>query len=121
MSMKEIRAIVRPSRLPRLREALRGIPNFPGVTVWATEGFTAPAAVSKRSVKEELTEFSPKMLVCVLCSHDMVDAIQDVIFQTCSTGAVGDGLVWVVNVESTHRIRDRTPLQPVSADPASSQ
>ncbi len=119
MSMKEIRAIIRPSRLPRLREALRAIPNFPGVTVWATEGFTAPAAVSKRSVKEELTEFSPKMLVCVLCGHEMVDAIQDVIFQTCSTGAVGDGLVWVVNVESTHRIRDRTPLEaiPVNSSP----
>lgn len=111
MSMKEIRAIIRPSRLPRLREALRAIPNFPGVTVWSTEGFTAPAAISKRSVKEELTEFSPKTLVCVLCSEDMVDTIRDTIFQTCSSGAVGDGLVWVVHVEDTHRIRDRSPLE----------
>ncbi len=31
--MKEIRAIVRPNRLPLLREALRGIPNFPGLTL----------------------------------------------------------------------------------------
>ena len=45
MSMKEVRAIVRPSRLARLREALRAIPNFPGVTVWAADGFTAPAAM----------------------------------------------------------------------------
>jgi len=43
--MKEIRAIVRPNRLPLLREALRGIPNFPGLTLMKAEGFTAPASV----------------------------------------------------------------------------
>src|SRR3989475_7266838 len=40
MTMKEIRAIVRPSRLERLRDALRAIPNFPGVTLFRAEGFT---------------------------------------------------------------------------------
>lgn len=110
MSMKELRAIVRPSRLPRLREALRAIPNFPGVTMWVAEGFTAPAALTKRSVKDELTEFSPKTLVCVLCEADMVETIRQAVFDTCGTGTVGDGLVWVVDVESTHRIRDRTVL-----------
>ena len=39
--MKEIRAIVRPNRLSRLRDALRAIPNFPGVTIFKAEGFTA--------------------------------------------------------------------------------
>ena len=39
MTMKEIRAIVRPSRLERLRAALRAIPNFPGVTLFKAEGF----------------------------------------------------------------------------------
>ena len=117
MSMKEIRAIVRPSRLPRLREALRAIPNFPGVTVWSTEGFTAPAAVGKRSVKEELTEFTPKTLVCVLCSDDMVDTIRNALFDACSTGVVGDGLVWVVDLEAAHRIRDRSVLEPAQAAP----
>ena len=58
MTMKEIRAIVRPGRLERLRDALRAIPNFPGVTLFRAEGFTAPAAIDKRSVKEELTDFS---------------------------------------------------------------
>ena len=64
--MKEIRAIVRPSRLQRLRDALRAIPNFPGVTLFKAEGFTAPAAVDKRSVKDELTDFTDKVMVCVL-------------------------------------------------------
>ena len=51
--MKEIRAIIRPHRRERLREALRAIPNFPGVTLFKAEGFTAPAAVDKRSVRDE--------------------------------------------------------------------
>jgi nitrogen regulatory protein P-II 1 len=110
MRMKEVRAIVRPSRLPKLRQALRALPNFPGVTVWSADGFTAPAAVTKRTVREELTEFSQKTLVCVICEEAMVDTIRQVMFDACSTGQVGDGLVWVVDVGEIHRIRDRTSL-----------
>lgn len=117
MSMKEVRAIVRPSRLPRLRDALRAIPNFPGVTVWTADGFTAPAALVKRTVREELTEFSPKVLVCVLCEDTMVNVIREAVFDACSTGTVGDGLVWVVDVQATHRVRDRAA---VSSPPAGS-
>ena len=108
--MKENRAIVRPQRLERLREALRAIPNFPGVTIYRAEGFTAPAAVDKRSVKDELTDFSGKLMVCVLAHEDMVDAIRDAIIDACSTGKIGDGLVWTVDIATIHRIRDRTAM-----------
>lgn len=108
--MKEIRAIVRPHRLQRLRDALRAIPNFPGVTLFRAEGFTAPAALDKRSVREELTDFSDKVMVCVLAETDMVEPIRQAIMQACHTGQIGDGLVWVVDIESMHRIRDQQPL-----------
>lgn len=108
--MKEIRAIVRPSRLQRLRDALRAIPNFPGVTLFKAEGFTAPAAIDKRTVKEELTDFTDKVMVCVLAESEMVDTIKDAIIEAVHTGQVGDGLVWVVDIESMHRIRDRQTL-----------
>lgn len=108
--MKEIRAIVRPSRLQRLRDALRAIPNFPGVTLFKAEGFTAPAAIDKRSVKDELTDFTDKVMVCVLAESEMVDTIRDAIIEAVHTGQVGDGLVWVVDIESMHRIRDRQTL-----------
>ena len=108
--MKEIRAIVRPSRLQRLRDALRAIPNFPGVTLFKAEGFTAPAAVDKRSVKDELTDFTDKVMVCVLAESEMVDTIKDAIIEAVHTGQVGDGLVWVVDIENIYRIRDRQTL-----------
>jgi len=109
--MKEIRAIVRPNRLERLRDALRAVPNFPGVTVFRADGFTAPAAVDKRSVRDELTDFSPKLMVCVLCEDSMVETIRETIFSVCHTGQIGDGLVWVLDIAQVHRIRDRQPLQ----------
>ncbi len=104
--MKEIRAIVRPSRLERLRAALRAIPNFPGVTLFKAEGFTAPAAVDKRSVKEELTDFSDKLMLCVIADDAMVEPIRQAIVAACSTGQIGDGLVWTVDIGAMHRIRD---------------
>ncbi|MBU3724150.1 MAG: P-II family nitrogen regulator [Burkholderiaceae bacterium] len=104
--MKEIRAIVRPSRLSRLREALRSIPNFPGVTIFNVKGFTAPAAVDKRSVRDELTDFTDKVMVCVLVDEAMVEPVRQAMIQACQTGQIGDGLIWVVNIEDIHRIRD---------------
>jgi len=108
--MKEIRAIVRPSRLDRLRDALRAIPNFPGVTIFKAEGFTAPAAIDKRTVKEELTDFTGKLMVCVLADDAMVDVIREAIIEACSTGSIGDGLVWTVDIATIHRIRDRSAM-----------
>ena len=104
--MKEIRAIVRPHRLDKLRDALRAVPNFPGVTVFKAEGFTAPAALHKRTVKEELTDFSDKLMVCVLADDNMADTIRQVIVESCSTGQLGDGIVWTVDIATIHRIRD---------------
>lgn len=109
--MKEIRAIIRPHRRDRLREALRAIPNFPGVTLFKAEGFTAPAALDKRSVRDELTDFTEKFMVCVICPDEMVDTIRNAIMTACSTGQIGDGLVWVIDIAEVHRIRDRQPLQ----------
>jgi nitrogen regulatory protein P-II 1 len=97
--MKEIRAIVRPSRVQRLRDALRGIPNFPGVTLMKAEGFTAPASMDARSIRD-------KVMLSVLCEDSLVPAIREAIFQSCRTGQVGDGLVWVVDIAEIHRVRD---------------
>lgn len=108
--MKEIRAIVRPNRLDRLRDALRAIPNFPGVTIFKAEGFTAPAAIHKRTVKDELTDFTDKLMICVLADDDMVEPIRKAIVDTCQTGQIGDGLIWTVDITSMYRIRDSLTL-----------
>ncbi len=104
--MKEIRAIVRPGRVQRLRDTLRAIPNFPGVTLVKAEGFTAPASTTRRTVREELVDFSDKVMMSVLCEDEMVVPIRSAIMESCSTGQIGDGLVWVVDIGEIHRVRD---------------
>ena len=110
--MKEIRAIVRPSHVDRLRDALRAIPNFPGVSLWRAEGFTAPAAIARRTVRAELADFAPKVMLSVIAEESMVGAIRQAVFDSCRTGQIGDGLVWVVDIGDIHRIRDGTAYQP---------
>ena len=116
MTMKEIRAIVRPARLPRLRDALRAIPNFPGVTLCRADGFTAPAALDKRSLRAELTDFSAKVMLSVIAEEAMVPVIREAIFESCRSGQIGDGLVWVVDIGDIHRILDGSAYRPPAAD-----
>jgi nitrogen regulatory protein P-II 1 len=108
--LKEIRAIIRNDRMPKLREALRSISNFPGLTMTRAEGFTAPAGMVKRTVKEELTDYTPKIMVCVLVDDAMVDEVRKTIISACTSGKFGDGLVWVVPIEDIHRIRDGSAM-----------
>ncbi|NOT16853.1 MAG: P-II family nitrogen regulator [Sulfuriferula sp.] len=109
--MKEIRAIIRPKRLSQLREALRDISHFPGVTVFRGEGFTAPESVDRRSLRAELTDFTEKVMVSVIARDEMVATITEVIMQECRTSQLGDGLIWVMPIVSVQRIRDGHWLQ----------
>ena len=86
--MKEIRAIIRPQKLPRLREVLRSMPGFPGMTVSKAFGCGSTLRHAPQNIKEEL-----------------VDALVDHIVQVATTGQTGDGLVWVNDVQRAVFIR----------------
>ena len=108
--MKEIRAVLRPNRLHALRGALRKIPDFPGLTVMEAKGFTAPALIDNPTLKDDLTDFSGKIMICTVVAESMIDTVIDVIMRECSTGQIGDGLVWLIPVEGARRIRDGRSL-----------
>ena len=50
--MKEIKAIIRPAKLAALREKLRSLPGFPGMTISKVEGCSAPSVHSPSNLKE---------------------------------------------------------------------
>lgn len=108
--MKEIRAVCRPDRLHALRQALREIPGFPGLTVLEVKGFSAPALINNPTLQEELTDFAEKVMIYSIVTDNMVDSIIDVVVRECQTGLIGDGVVWAVPVEAACRIRDGSPL-----------
>lgn len=99
--MKELKAVIRPNKLAALRAALVAVPGFPGMTVLKGEGCSATARTPFRaaSIVEELTDFSPKVQVTIVCPDELVDSLMAAIEKVCTTGQLGDGIVWVTPVE----------------------
>lgn len=106
--MKEIKAIIRPGKLAALSGALRSIPGFPGMTVSKVEGCSATSRHEHHhTIKEELTEFSPKVRIEIISPDDVVEAIVERILAVAATGHFGDGLVWITPVERSEFVFKR--------------
>lgn len=106
--MKEIKAVIRPNKLTILRESLRGIPGFPGMTVSKAEGCSAPSRHAPSSIREELTDFTPKVRIEIVAPDDVAEAIVDAIVRVAQTGHIGDGLVWMTDIERASFIHKTT-------------
>ncbi len=109
--MKEIKAVIQPARLARLREAFRKLPDFPGMTVSRAEGSgyhpQKPQGVGiNAGIKSELTDYSAKMRVEILAPDEMVPALLALIRTACHTGQPGDGVVWVSDIAHFERLRE---------------
>ena len=98
--MKEIKAVIRPNKLAALRDALHAIPGFPGMTVSKAEGCTGTSRhVARTNIKDELTDYTPKVRIEIVTADDLAEAIFTCITEVAQTGHVGDGLVWITEVE----------------------
>lgn len=105
--MKEIKAVIQPGRLARVREAFRKIPDFPGMTVSRAEGSGYhPDKPAPAGIKSELTDYSQKVRIEIVSPDGMVEPLLAIIREACHTGRPGDGVVWVNAVETFHRIRE---------------
>jgi nitrogen regulatory protein P-II 1 len=108
--MKEIKAVIRPNKLSALRDALIALPGFPGMTVSRVEGCSAPTRhVVRQSIKDELTDFTPKVRIEVVAPDELAGEIFERITEVAQTGHYGDGLVWVTEVERAAFIFKTTP------------
>ena len=109
--MKEIKAIIRPNKLPSLRDALITLPGFPGMTVTKVEGCSAPSrhVPAKVRIKDELTDYMPKVRVEIVAPDEVAEAIFQRITDVAQTGHYGDGLVWIADIEKAAFIFKTTP------------
>ena len=104
--MKEIKAIIRPSKLLEVTEELHEIEGLPGVTVSEIKGFGKSKAKSaKNKVVYEMVEFIPRIQLEVVVNDEMVAEVVNVIQKFSHTGNTGDGKIFVVNVEEIVKIR----------------
>jgi nitrogen regulatory protein P-II 1 len=103
--VKLVVAIVKPHRLDQVKEALRGV-GVNGLTTSDVEGFGRQRGHTEvyRGAEYQV-DFVPKVKVEVLCEDDQAGTVVEEIAKAARTGKIGDGKIWVVDVEQIVRIR----------------
>ena len=103
--MKLITAILKPFKLDDVREALSDI-GFKGVTVTEVKGFGRQKGHTELyRGAEYVVDFLPKVKVEVAVMDEMVEPAIEAITRIASTGKIGDGKIFVTNLEQVIRIR----------------
>ena len=103
--MKKIEAIVKPFKLDEVREALSEV-GVTGLTVTEVKGFGRQKGHTELyRGAEYVVDFLPKVKVEIVLGDDMVDRAVEAIRKAAQTGRIGDGKIFVSNVEEAVRIR----------------
>ncbi len=103
--MKLITAIIKPSRLDPVLDALKEA-GCGGITVSEVRGFGRQKGKTEvyRGAEYEV-KLLPKMKLEIVAQPDAVERIVDAISDAAKTGKIGDGKVWVCDLDSVLRIR----------------
>jgi nitrogen regulatory protein P-II 2 len=103
--MKLIMAIIKPFKLDDVRDALTPL-GVQGLTVSEVKGFGRQKGQTEiyRGAEYQVS-FLPKVKIEVAVADDMVDAVMEAIVKAANTDKIGDGKIFVLNVERALRIR----------------
>jgi len=103
--MKLITAVVKPFKLDDVREVLSDI-GVSGITVTEVKGFGRQKGHTELyRGAEYVVDFLPKAKIEVAVADDLVDQAVEAIAQAANTGKIGDGKIFVTNLEQVIRIR----------------
>ncbi|QNN65639.1 P-II family nitrogen regulator [Sphingomonas rhizophila] len=103
--MKLVIAIIKPFKLDEVRDELSAI-DVQGMTVTEVKGFGRQKGHPEiYRGAEYATMFVPKVKLELVVSDDIVDRVVETIEATAKTGKIGDGKVFVIDVERALRIR----------------
>ena len=103
--MKLVSAIIKPFKLDDVREALSDM-GVQGVTVTEVKGFGRQKGHTELyRGAEYVVDFLPKVKIEAAVDDGMVDQVIEAISNSANTGKIGDGKIFVVNLEQAIRIR----------------
>lgn len=103
--MKKIEAIIKPFKLDEVKEALQEV-NLQGITVTEAKGFGRQKGHTELyRGAEYVVDFLPKVKIEVVLSDENLDAAVEAIRDAAQTGRIGDGKIFVSNIEQAIRIR----------------
>jgi nitrogen regulatory protein P-II 1 len=103
--MKKVEAIIKPFKLEEVKEALSDV-GIQGITVSEVKGFGRQKGHKELyRGAEYVVEFLPKVKLEIVIKDDRLEPVVDAIVRAASTGRIGDGKIFVSNVEDAIRIR----------------
>lgn len=103
--MKKIEAIIKPFKLDNVKDALHSV-GLQGITVTEAKGFGRQKGHTETyRGAEYVVDFQPKLLIEVVCADDLVENAVEAIMLAARTDRVGDGKIFVTEVDEVIRIR----------------
>jgi nitrogen regulatory protein P-II 1 len=103
--MKKIEAIVKPFKLDDVKEALNEV-GIQGMTITEVKGYGRQKGHKEiYRGAEYVVDFIPKIKVEVVVADDQAEAVVAKIREAANTGKLGDGKIFVFNVEEAVRVR----------------
>ena len=103
--MKKIEAIIKPFKLDEVKEALHEV-GLQGITVVEAKGFGRQKGHTELyRGAEYVVDFLPKVKIEVVCDDSIVERAVEAITNAARTGRIGDGKIFISNIEEVIRIR----------------
>ena len=103
--MKKIDAIIKPFKLDEVKEALSEI-DINGMTVTEVKGYGRQKGHTELYRGAEYNiDFLPKIKIEIVVSDSNLKKVVDIIQKTANTGKIGDGKIFIYNVDKAIRIR----------------
>jgi nitrogen regulatory protein P-II 1 len=104
-AMKKIEAIIKPFKLDEVKDALHEV-GLQGLTVVEAKGFGRQKGHTELyRGAEYVVDFLPKVKIEVVCADDMVERAVEAIQQAARTGRIGDGKIFISDIQEVIRIR----------------
>ena len=103
--MKKVEAVIKPFKLDEVKEALQEI-GIQGLSVLEAKGFGRQKGHTELyRGAEYVVDFLPKVKIELVVADDQLDAVLDAIVGAAKTGKIGDGKIFVTQLEQAIRIR----------------
>jgi len=103
--MKKIEAIIKPFKLDEVKQKLTSV-GITGMTITEVKGFGRQKGHTELyRGAEYVVDFLPKVKIEIAVPAESIERVIDAITRSASTGKIGDGKIFVTNIENAVRIR----------------
>ncbi len=104
-TIKQLVAVIKPFKLDEVREALAEI-GISGITITEVKGFGRQKGHTELyRGAEYVVDFLPKIRIEIVVEQAQLDNVIEAIIKAAHTGRIGDGKIFISNVEQVIRIR----------------